>query len=176
MSYRPDLHQRRSIRLQGFDYAHSGAYFVTVCSHGRECLFGEFVDGVVELNEAGKVVVEVLQSLSAHFPHVDVSDYVVMPNHLHAIVNIAGGDVGAKQEVSASPVFDGKDKKGNADAKGKAGEALALPLRGTVAGSLGAIVQNFKSVSSRRINKLRNSPGALVWQRNYYERVIRNEA
>lgn len=170
MSYVPDLHHRRSIRLQAFDYTRDGAYFVTVCSRDRECLFGQVIDGAVNLNEFGQVIGLALTSLPTHFPHVDVPDYVIMPNHLHAIIKIARDDVGAKQGVSASPVSVDIGNSGKAD------EAFALPLRGTVPGSLAAVVQNFKSVTTRKVNALRGTPGIPVWQRNYYERVIRNEA
>jgi REP element-mobilizing transposase RayT len=106
---------------------------------------------------------------------VQLDEFVIMPNHFHGIMDIIG-PVGAKQGSSASPGFE---KVGNNDGdptKGEAGESFASPLRdGTVSGSLGAIIQNFKSVSTRKINKLRDNPGCPVWQRNYYEHVIRNE-
>jgi hypothetical protein len=90
MSYNPDIHQRRSIRLKGYDYATPGAYFVTVCTHERECLFGDIVDGVMRLNEAGRMVNTVWDEIPAHYPGIDVDAFIVMPNHIHGIVAIVG--------------------------------------------------------------------------------------
>lgn len=129
MSFNPDIHHRRSHRLQGYDYRDAGAYFVTICSFQRECLFGEVVEGVVRLNEAGLSVVRNWQNIPLFFPHVELDEFVVMPNHFHAILHITETLVGAKQGVSASPGSDGVCGKnaGNAD-KGEAGVSFALPL------------------------------------------------
>jgi REP element-mobilizing transposase RayT len=97
-----------------------------------------------------------------------------MPNHFHAII-IIHDTVGAKQDPPALPAFDVESGVDADSDKGKAGETFALPLHGTISGSLCSIVQNFKSISTRKINHLRANPGCPVWQRNYYERVIRNE-
>jgi len=133
----------------------------------------------MQLNDCGSVVAKCWQAISAHFPHIRLDDFAVMPNHFHGVLHITGSVgafVGAKQGVSASPGFgDDDDDKGDGN-KGEAGESFASPLRdGTVPGSLGAIIQNFKSISTRKINKLRDNPVAPVWQRNYYEHVIHNE-
>lgn len=178
MTFNPDLHHRRSIRLQGYDYARSGAYFVTICAWQRECLFGEVVDGVMWLNEAGLTVQQIWVGLPGHFRHVELDQFIVMPNHVHGIILLTAGNgsVGAKQGSSASPVSGVVDQN-----QGEAGEAFASPLpnplvNGTASDSLGALIQNFKSVSTRRINLLRCSPGTPVWQRNYYERIIRDDS
>jgi REP element-mobilizing transposase RayT len=181
---------RRSVRLPDFDYTTTGAYFVTICAHNRACVFGDVVDRVVRLNGLGEIVQQTWDGLPNHFPRVELDQFVIMPNHVHAIVtlneiddvrpphatspiwiNDDRGDVGAKQGSSASPAsaFAPVPKQG------KAGNALALPLHGTVAGSLCAVVQNFKSVTTRKINKIRHPPAHLVWQRNYYEHVIRDD-
>jgi len=176
MSFNPETCHRRSIRLRNYDYRGAGAYFLTICSYQRECLFGEVVEGEVRLNEAGLSVVRNWQNLPLFFPHVQLDVFVVMPNHFHAALHITEAIVGAKQGVSASAGSDGVCGKnaGNTD-KGEAGASCASPLQpqGTQGGSLGAIVQNFKSVSTRKINRLRDNPGCPVWQRNYYDRVIR---
>ena len=180
MTYNPDIHHRHSIRLKDYDYSQAGAYFVTICSWQREYLFGEIVNCEMVLNDMGRVVESVWCQLPEHFTNIHLDEYMIMPNHFHGILHInefvgvvgVVGVVGAKQGSSALPAFD---LCGNL---GKAGEALALPLhhlRGSASGSLCSIVQNFKSVSTRKINRLRNNPGCPVWQRNYYERVIRNE-
>jgi hypothetical protein len=82
----PGRPRRRSIRLPGYDYAQDGAYFVTVCLHGRECLFGDVRDGQMVLNEAGRTVWAVWETLPARFPSIDLDMFVVMPNHVHGII------------------------------------------------------------------------------------------
>lgn len=171
MTFNPDIHHRRSIRLKDYDYSQGGAYFVTICAWQRECLFGEIVNGEMMLNDMGRIIETVWSVLPEHFINIHLDEYMIMPNHFHGILHI-DVFVGVKQDSPALPAFDLRRTKGKAD------EALALPLhrlRGSVSGSLCSIVQNFKSVSTRKINIVRNSPGCPVWQRNYYERVIRNE-
>jgi len=174
MTYNPDIHHRRSIRLHEYDYSFAGAYFVTLCAFQRECLFGEIVDGAIRLNGMGTMVRDEWLKTAEHFPAISLDVSIVMPNHFHGIVTI----VGAKQDSSASPGFesDVRNQGENIKNQGEAGETLASPLPcGTQSGSFSAIIQNFKSVSTRKINQHRNNPGCPVWQRNYYERVIRNE-
>ena len=177
MTYNPDTHHRHSIRLQNYNYSQAGAYFVTICAWQRECLFGEIVNGDMVLNDVGRIVETVWCQLPVHFTSIHLDEYRIMPNHFHGIIYI-NQFVGVKQDSPALPAFEPCGNNGNLTNKGKAGEALALPLqtlRGSISGSLCSIVQNFKSVSSRKINKFRNNPGCPVWQRNYYERVVRNE-
>ncbi len=149
MPYDPHRHHRRSIRWRGYDYTCPGAYFITVVTWGRECLFGEIVDGEMQMNELGAVAQSCWQEIPAHFPHVQLDAYVVMPNHIHGIIVIM--DVGAY----ASP---------------------PMPPRGPQPKSVGAMVGSFKSAAAKRINEIRGTPGMPVWQRNYYEHIIRNEA
>lgn len=161
MNYRAEAYGRRSIRLKGYDYAQPGAYFVTICTQDRQCLFGDIAEGQTRLNTLGEVVLACWANLPHHFPHVELDAFVVMPNHVHGIVVIT-------------------HRRGEASGPNTRIPGLAAPdasplLDGTRPGSLGAIVQNFKSVSTRRINTMRSAPGLPVWQRNYYEHVIRNE-
>lgn len=162
--YDPDRHHRRSIRLRAYDYTQAGAYFVTICTHGRECLLGNVVDGSVQLSTLGCIVERAWRSLARDFANMAPDAFVVMPNHLHGIVVITQG----RGEASSSEKLPTPERDAS---------PLRRPARpaGTVAGSLGAMVQNFKSMSTRRINTLRGTPGVPVWQRNYYERVIRSE-
>jgi putative transposase len=97
MAYDPEKHHRRSIRLKGYDYTQPGAYFITICTHGRECLFGEIIDGEMHLNEAGQIVVQTWQDLPNHVPNVQLDAFVVMPNHVHGIIIITDrtGGIGA---------------------------------------------------------------------------------
>lgn len=147
---------RRSIRLRGYDYSQAGAYFVTVCAHDRMCLFGEIADGKMRLNEAGRIVQQCWDQIPEHFHHVELGEFIVMPNHVHGIIVIAETpNVGARHAVPL--------------------HAVPLPEKfcKPVPGSIPTIVRSFKSAVTKRINELRDTPGASVWQRNYYEHVIR---
>ena len=95
MTFDPEKHHRRSIRLKGYDYAQAGAYFVTICTQHRACLFGEVVNGQMQLNDAGRFVEQCWLDIPHHFPHVELEAFVVMPNHVHGIIVITD-PVGAK--------------------------------------------------------------------------------
>ena len=170
MPYNPEIHHRRTIRLKEYDYSQAGAYFVTICAWQRECLFGNIVDGKMFLNDLGTIIKKIWCNLPEHFHNTSLDEYVIMPNHFHGILTI-NKTVGAKQASSALPAFVG-DNAANNDGNADKGRAS---IHGTISDSFSAVIQNFKSVSSRKINKYRNSPGCPVWQRNYYERVIRND-
>ena len=153
MCYDPERHHRRSIRLKGYDYTQPGAYFVTICTYDRRCLFGRIVDGAMRLNLFGKIVrdewfktSQVRQNVVL-YPH----EFVVMPNHIHGIIRIVGNLVGAQRRCAPTCRIN------------------------VTPGSLGAIVRAFKSATTRRINQIRNTLGQPVWQRDYYEHIIRNE-
>jgi REP element-mobilizing transposase RayT len=155
MKYNPDIHHRRSIRLKGFDYSHAGAYFVTLCTQKRECLFGEIANGKVALSPYGQIVKEEWVRTAEIRKELIMDLFVVMPNHLHGIVfihNNAYRPVGAH---GRAPLRDnGSQRKPR---------------------SLGAFIAGFKSVVTKRINVMRKKPAVPVWQRNYYEHIIRNE-
>ena len=147
---------RRSIRLKGYDYSQAGAYFVTICTQGRACLFGDVVDGEMRLNEYGKIVWDEWYKTAAVRPYMRLDEYgfVVMPNHVHAIVWIVDDDmVGARRRRALTR------------------EEFGRPI----SGSLPTIVRAFKSAVTKRINEYRRTPGLPVWQRNYWEHVVRNE-
>ena len=165
---------RRSIRLPGYDYTQSGAYFVTICTQDRLPLFGEVSGGIMRLDQIGQIVSTCWAALPAAFPYITLADWVVMPNHFHAIVIINGG----KGEASAGRMNDdpmgfAADASPLQDARPYA-PTLNRP-NGTNPGSLGAFLQNFKSVSTRKINTLRGTPGLRLWQRNYYEHILRSD-
>jgi hypothetical protein len=103
MTYQPDLHRRRSLRLQGYDYAQAGAYFLTLCTQDRECLFGEIVDREMRLNDEGRVVADEWFKTAQIREHVFLNavEFVVMPNHVHGILWIV--DVGATRRVAPTP-------------------------------------------------------------------------
>jgi putative transposase len=165
--HKANRHRRRSIRLPGYDYRQEGAYFVTICTHQKELLFED---------PTLRCAAETLwQRLSRHFPHVQLDRWVVMPNHLHAIVVLTYDP--CRGEASQAIGVPGEPTPADAirfAGKGVSGDASPL-LPALRRGSLGAIVGNFKSVTARRINRLRRTPGMPVWQRNYYEHIVRNE-
>jgi REP element-mobilizing transposase RayT len=144
VSYNPDRHHRRSIRLRGYDYAQAGAYFITLCAQGRDRLFGRVVGGAVELTEIGRIVAEEWEYTPALRPNVELDAYVVMPDHMHGILVITQRDEGA-----AAPQAAGE---------------LRSPAR-----TVGAIVRGFKGAVVRRV-------GRPIWQRDFYEHIIRSEA
>ncbi len=86
----PEKHHRRSIRLKGYDYSRAGAYFVTICTQNRECLFGDIVDGEMMLNKNGEIVESVWNDLPNHYAHVELDYHIIMPNHIHGIIIIVG--------------------------------------------------------------------------------------
>jgi putative transposase len=88
--YDPQQHHRRSIRLPGYDYSQTGAYFVTMVTHGRECLFGDILEGEIHITPVGDIVHREWERLTHRFPHVMLDSYVIMPNHIHGIIVITG--------------------------------------------------------------------------------------
>jgi putative transposase len=150
--------QRHSIRLKGYDYAQPGAYFVTISTHQGEPLFGEVVDGAMRANECGEIVRACWDAIPMHFPDVETDAFVVMPNHVHGVIIIRGGSMQATHACTGAACCARTTERPN-----------------VAPGSLGAVVRSFKSACTKRINALRGTPGAAVWHRNYYERVIRNE-
>ena len=168
MKHDPDKHQRRSIRLRGYDYAQAGAYFVTIVTKDRACLFGEIVKGETRPNQFGCIVQAAWDELVNRYQGVECDAFVVMPNHIHGIIGLVdhGGvgtnDVGAglKPARTESPSTTAP----------RAGFKPAPTRPG-----LPEIIRAFKTFSARRINELRAMPGAPVWQRNYYEHVVRGE-
>jgi putative transposase len=173
--YDPDRHHRRSIRLQGYDYRLAGAYFVTLCSQDRACLFGDLKDGQMHLSDIGRIVQEEWLRAEIVRAHVELDAFVVMPNHLHGIIVLSGDvedrlptpiprpdlivPVGATQPRATQP---------------RATQRVAPT--GPRSGSLGAIIGQFKAVTTKRARALGGEAVGSLWQRNYYERIIRNEA
>ncbi len=158
----PKLHHRRSVRLQGYDYSQAGAYFVTIVTHQRECLFGEIAGGNMRLNEAGKIVQWEWLNLSQRFDYVELGAFVVMPNHFHGLVTChetAGATRQGKTNASSN-------KTPSYDMAFESIEGSPLP-RGPKPASLGAIIAQFKSRATKRLWKIPSLTGIPIWQRNY---------
>lgn len=164
-SYDPLRHHRHSIRLKGYNYAQLGTYFVTLCTYARVCSLGKVAAGQMQLNDWGQVAAECWAALPSHFGQVGLGEWVVMPNHMHSIlmimdcpapVNGVGASIGVPIGV----------------------QHCCTPTNAhphVSPGSLGAILRSFKSAVTKRINLLRGTHTPPVWQRNYYERIIRDE-
>lgn len=170
MKYNPDKHHRRSIRLKGYDYTRIGVYFVTICTENRLCLFGEIIDDVMVLNDAGQVAENCWNDIPNHFPHVELDEWVIMPNHVHGIISITmnvdgadydRGDDGIAIVVGAknfSPLRDARDE---------------YPYPRGTSKTIGSIIRGFKIGVTKW---MRNNTNVYhVWQRNYWEHIIRNE-
>ncbi len=167
----PRVHHRRSIRLKGYDYSQGSAYFVTVVTSHRACLFGDVVDQEMRLNEAGKIVQWEWQELPRRFRFIELGPFVVMPNHFHAVL-IIRDTVGATRPDSTAA----KDRDIASLAESIDGpEGSPLPPRGPRAGSIGAIMAQFKARVTRQVWKLDFPLSSPLWQRNYYEHIIRND-
>ena len=155
MSFDPSIHHRKSIRLKGYDYSREGLYFITICTQDRKCLFGEIVDGKMILNDFGKNADKCWLDIPKHFPNAILHEHIVMPNHVHGIIELTQG------------------REGNVGAEN------FLPLRGTTPHSIGSIVKGFKIGVTKFFRNNYESIGdpkpAHIWQRNYHEHIIRNE-
>ena len=154
---------RRSIRLQGYDYSQAGAYFVTLCTQNRECLFGEIVNGEMRLNEAGRVVADEWINTAEIRDEIELDEWVVMPNHFHGILVITVG----RGDRRVAPM-------NGTTISGEQGDRPVAPT-GPQPRSIGAVMAGFKSAATKRINELRQTPGMKLWQRNYWEHIVRNE-
>jgi len=137
-----------SLRLRGHDYAATGAYFVTICTHRRECLLGRIVNGNVQLNDVGCIIVSEWVRSASIRPEIDLDAFVVMPNHVHGIIRIESDRCRGARPCAPT---------------------ARRPPR-----SLGSFVAGFKSATTMRVNALRGTPRAPLWQRNYHDRVIRD--
>jgi putative transposase len=161
-------HRRRSIRLKGCDYCQAGAYFITTVTQGRACLFGEVVDGEVGLNECGAIVREEwFRSAEIRREIVLLPDeFVVMPNHVHGIVWIVGSPIAPTNVVATT---------GPVGATGRSPLQGTYSPRGPANRSSASFIAGFKSAAIRRINQHHGTTRQPVWQRNYYEHIIRDE-
>ncbi len=167
-------HNRHSIRLRGYDYSRPGAYFVTICAQDRQCLFGNIVNGEMTLNDAGRIVEHVWFDLPNHYSNVELDQYVIMPNHFHGIIILSDSGMNGNQCTDSKHVGVGFKPAPTVnqctDSKPVGVGFKPAPTKH----GLPEIVRAFKTFSSRRINEMQNTSGAKLWQRNYYEHIIRN--
>lgn len=137
--YNPEIHHRRTIRLQEYDYSSDGLYFITICTHQHKTTLGKNIDGQMTLSRSGEIIEKVWNELNTKFPNIICHEYTIMPNHLHGIIQIKNDIVGEQTP----------------------------PLQQT---TLGNIIAFFKYKTTKQVNS--DTP---LWQRNYYEHIIRNQ-
>ena len=165
------MHHRRSVRLKDYDYSQEGAYFVTICAYGRECLFGDIGEGEMVLNGAGEMLRKWWNEIAVKFGDIELDESVIMPNHFHGIVVIVEAALCGRPEINEQPRVGQQSRTGQTTKTGQ-------PHR--VAPTLGGIVDWFKTMTTNEyIRNVRqnNWPpfNGKLWQRNYYEHVIRND-
>lgn len=149
------LQKRKVLRLAGYNYAKPGAYFITICTHGQKSFFGMIEDRTMNLNDYGRIVEKCWFNLPDHYPNIQLGEWIIMPNHIHGIIEIVTVGAGSQTlPIVGAGLKPAPTKKHH-----------GIP----------EIVRAFKTFSSRRINELRNTPGTPVWQRNYFEHIIRNK-
>ncbi len=179
--YNPNIHHRRSIRLKGYDYSQAGLYFITICLKNRECLFGEITNGTLKLNDAGQMIEKWYVELENKFPDIKCHEMIIMPNHFHCIVENVGADLRVCPNTPATA-----HRAITKDCPNKPQLHTMPPLgKQTISGEhvgspLHRVVQWFKTMTTneyiRSVKTLDWKPfDGKLWQRNYWEHIIRNE-
>jgi len=152
------LRQRKSPRLQGYDYSQSGVYFVTICTYARQHLFGEVCDGEMILNSSGEIASEELQNIPLRWTEVDIDLFVAMPNHIHIIIILS------PDEIVGTAFLPSADNQ-----NGQTGDAQkGVP-------TLGQIIGNYKAGVTRRLRQIADLSDIRVWQERYHDHIIRSE-
>jgi REP element-mobilizing transposase RayT len=193
MKYDPKIHHRRSIRLQGYDYTSPGAYYVTLCSFGKQCIFGRVVNDQMHENECGKIVRQQWFESARIRQELELDAFTVMPNHLHGILwivrpnGVRPGANGARPAANMVLARSERTKRVGPSGARPQPSTIRSPERGrTPFGptnripamrphSLASWVAGFKSAVTSRVRKYWNKPNAIVWQEDYFEHVIRDE-
>ena len=158
----PKKHHRRSIRLPEYDYAQAGAYYVTIVAWHRESRFGEVMNKEMMLSSFGLLAKQQWEKLPNRFPNIELGAFVIMPNHIHGIIVTTSGRGTAK---------DLNNLDGERSRRAPTREGFQKPVNGSVP----TIIRSYKSAVAYRINLMRRTQGVPVWQRNYWEHIIRNQ-
>ncbi len=164
--FNPNRRRRKSLRLKGYDYSQKGLYFVTICVQNRACLFGDIQNGVMHLNDAGTMIEKWYYELENKFPDIQCGTHVVMPDHFHCIIHNVGANLGVGTDVL------GSTSSIDSNFVGISSEHVGSPLY--------RVIQWFKTMTTNEyIRKVKtdNWPrfDRKLWQRNYWEHIIRNE-
>jgi REP element-mobilizing transposase RayT len=160
-------HNRKSIRLHEYDYSSPGMYFITLCAQDKKCLFGDIVDDEMRLNEFGKIAQQQWLSIPNRFDDICLDEFIVMPNHMHGIIKIVGAPLAGALSNNVAP--------GN-----KRAPARGAPTMGGATVAIGVIIGAYKSLCVHQcLQYIKQNNKNLIlgklWQRNYYEHIIRNE-
>ncbi len=167
MKYQPEKHHRRSIRMREFDYSAPGAYFITLCTQNRKCLFGEIMDAEIRLSDMGRMVFDCWRAIPMHYPVVQLDEFTVMPNHVHGIIVIGySSPVGVQNFEPRLP--DDEPRPGNLSIGSNVHRYQKI-----IPKSVGTIVRGFKIGVTKWCRQ--NTQIQKPWQRNYWERVIRDD-
>jgi len=172
MKYNPDIHHRRCIRLKDYDYSQAGLYFVTLCCDERKCRFGRIENGEMIMNEYGVIAHNEWINLTERFVQIEMDVFQIMPNHIHGIISIRAGAIRAG--ASPAPTVPTNDDGFVGATLAVAQNAVAPNHRITV----GDIVGAYKSLVANaclKIYKSNHQTLGKLWQRNYWEHIIRNE-
>ena len=194
--YNPQMHNRRSIRFKGYDYTQAGLYFITICCQNRACLFGEIENGKMMLNDAGAIANDCWLNIPNHFPNAILHEYVIMPNHVHGIIELVGANNHSPETNNHSPVsklhssktnnhspvsklhspktelHSPKNKKNNNSVIGDNRAKNVSPLR-SPSKTVGSVVRGFKIGVTKWMRQ--NTDTFYIWQRNYWEHIIRDD-
>ncbi len=187
-----DKYRVESIRLPGYDYSQPGAYFITIVTHNRQCSFGNIIDDEMMLNEFGVLVQNEWLKTGIIRPNINIDAFVVMPNHLHGIIIITDNDNGHSRDSRdsrdsrrdtlqrVSTITDTitdtdtdtiTDTEMGTETDTGTIEQFGKPTKN----SIPTIVRSFKSTTTKQINQMRQTPMQPLWQRNYFEHVIRDD-
>lgn len=165
MSLYKNKYRNESSRLKGWDYSNDGQYFITICTHDRQCLFGKVINGIMQLSEIGKIVHEEWNKSFEIRDELFCDVWILMPNHLHAIVRICGDCGDGRPSVRTEL----GDDCGAGRPAGRTGIAYRSPK------SISSFIAGFKSSATKKINELRCMPRVPVWQTRFHDHIIRNE-
>ena len=190
MIYNPDIHHRKSIRLKGHDYSKSGLYFITICTYEGLNFLGKIEKGKMIFNEYGKIAEEEILKTAEIRKNIEIDGYCIMPNHIHMIIEIkemeleatdekeekSGGKTGQMQKAGHEHRARTEEKEGKyvgarCPCPENQKEQYGKPTKNTIP----TIIRAIKASVTKRINKLNNSTETVIWHRNYYENIIRNE-
>ncbi|MCZ4693613.1 transposase [Ancylomarina euxinus] len=176
-------YSRRSIRLKNYDYSQEGKYFITICCQDRTCLFGKIDKGEMILNEAGKMIESEWLALKSRFPNIVLDEFVVMPNHFHGILGIVDKNAVVPTNNNVETPLAGvqNNKTGKPDIGQPQGSAptgitptiKTNPTVGNIIGAFKSItsVEYIKGIETKNWNQFKKR----LWQRNYWEHIIRND-
>jgi putative transposase len=205
--YNPNIHHRRTIRLKGYDYSQTGLYFITICTKNRGCLFGEIRNGKMVLNDAGDIANKCWYQITNHFPNTILHEHIIMPNHVHGIIEITVGANNHSPENHSpenhSPENHSPENHSpenhwpenhwpenhwpenhspenhwpeNISQNDRAKNISPLPV--SPSKTIGSIVRGYKIGVTKwfRVHMPAEFPiGHSIWQRNFWEHIIRNQ-